>query len=249
MAGKIPDLELTPRAGTGKGAARQARRDGLVPGVVYGGGEEPQAITIPFNILFKKLKDGGFMSTLFNLKVEGSDDVRAVCRGVQRHVVKDLPTHIDFLRLKRDSRINMNIPVHFLNEETSAGLKKGGTLTIVRAEVELMVTAGNIPDHIEADLENLEIGQTINISDITLPEGTRPVIADRDFVIATVAAPTVMKEPEKPAAENEGEGVEGETPAEGTEATAKEGEAPKKDDKTKEGADKKPEEKKPADKK
>ena len=189
MAGKIPDLELTPRAGTGKGAARQARRDGLVPGVVYGGGEEPQAITIPFNILFKKLKDGGFMSTLFNLKVEGSDDVRAVCRGVQRHVVKDLPTHIDFLRLKRDSRINMNIPVHFLNEETSVGLKKGGTLTIVRAEVELMVTAGNIPDHIEADLENLEIGQTINISDITLPEGTRPVIADRDFVIANIAAP------------------------------------------------------------
>jgi len=210
MAGKIPDLELTPRAGTGKGAARQARRDGLVPGVVYGGGEEPQAITIPFNILFKKLKDGGFMSTLFNLKVEGSDDVRAVCRGVQRHVVKDLPTHIDFLRLKRDSRINMNIPVHFLNEETSAGLKKGGTLTIVRAEVELMVTAGNIPDYIEADLENLEIGETINISDITLPEDTRPVIADRDFVIANIAAPGG-------AADDEDEDVaedaaEGETP-------------------------------------
>jgi len=189
MAGKIPDLELTPRTGTGKGAARQARRDGLVPGVVYGGGEEPQAISIPFNVLFKKLKDGGFMSTLFNLKVEGSEDVRAVCRGVQRHVVKDLPTHIDFLRLKRDSRINMNIPVHFLNEETSVGLKKGGTLTIVRAEVELMVTAGNIPDHIEADLGELEIGETINISDITLPEGTRPVISDRDFVIANIAAP------------------------------------------------------------
>ena len=156
MAGKIPDLELTPRAGTGKGAARQARRDGLVPGVVYGGGVEPQAVTIPFNILFKKLKDGGFMSTLFNLKVEGADDVRAVCRGVQRHVVKDLPTHIDFLRLKRDSRINMNIPVHFLNEETSVGLKKGGTLTVVRSEVELMVTAGDIPDYIEVDLKNLE---------------------------------------------------------------------------------------------
>ena len=189
MAGKIPDLELTPRAGTGKGAARQARRDGLVPGVVYGGGVEPQAVTIPFNILFKKLKDGGFMSTLFNLKVEGADDVRAVCRGVQRHVVKDLPTHIDFLRLKRDSRINMNIPVHFLNEETSVGLKKGGTLTVVRSEVELMVTAGDIPDYIEVDLENLEIGQTLNISDISLPEGTRPVITDRDFVIANIAKP------------------------------------------------------------
>jgi large subunit ribosomal protein L25 len=217
MAGKIPDLELTPRAGTGKGAARQARRDGLVPGVVYGGGEEPQAITIPFNILFKKLKDGGFMSTLFNLKVEGSDDVRAVCRGVQRHVVKDLPTHIDFLRLKRDSRINMNIPVHFLNEETSAGLKKGGTLTIVRAEVELMVTAGNIPDYIEADLENLEIGQTINISDITLPEGTRPVIADRDFVIANIAAPGGAADDEDEDAA-EGETPEGEAPEADSEA-------------------------------
>ena len=218
MAGKIPDLELTPRAGTGKGAARQARRDGLVPGVVYGGGEEPQAITIPFNILFKKLKDGGFMSTLFNLKVEGSDDVRAVCRGVQRHVVKDLPTHIDFLRLKRDSRINMNIPVHFLNEETSVGLKKGGTLTIVRAEVELMVTAGNIPDYIEADLENLEIGETINISDITLPEDTRPVIADRDFVIANIAAPGG-------AADNEDEDVS----EDAAESETPEGEAPEAD--------------------
>ena len=221
MAGKIPDLELTPRAGTGKGAARQARRDGLVPGVVYGGGEEPQAITIPFNILFKKLKDGGFMSTLFNLKVEGSDDVRAVCRGVQRHVVKDLPTHIDFLRLKRDSRINMNIPVHFLNEETSAGLKKGGTLTIVRAEVELMVTAGNIPDYIEADLENLEIGETINISDITLPKDTRPVIADRDFVIANIAAPGGAADDEdEDVAEDaaEGETPEGEAPEADSEA-------------------------------
>ena len=221
MAGKIPDLELTPRAGTGKGAARQARRDGLVPGVVYGGGEEPQAITIPFNILFKKLKDGGFMSTLFNLKVEGSDDVRAVCRGVQRHVVKDLPTHIDFLRLKRDSRINMNIPVHFLNEETSAGLKKGGTLTIVRAEVELMVTAGNIPDYIEADLENLEIGETINISDITLPEDTRPVIADRDFVIANIAAPGGAADDEdEDVSEDaaEGEAPEGEAPEADSEA-------------------------------
>lgn len=206
MAGKIPDLELTPRAGTGKGAARQARRDGLVPGVVYGGGVEPQAVTIPFNILFKKLKDGGFMSTLFNLKVEGADDVRAVCRGVQRHVVKDLPTHIDFLRLKRDSRINMNIPVHFLNEETSVGLKKGGTLTVVRSEVELMVTAGDIPDYIEVDLENLEIGQTLNISDISLPEGTRPVITDRDFVIANIAKPGESSDDEDDESTDEDEG-------------------------------------------
>ena len=162
------------------------------------------------------------MSTLFNLKVEGSEDVRAVCRGVQRHVVKDLPTHIDFLRLKRDSRINMNIPVHFLNEETSVGLKKGGTLTIVRAEVELMVTAGNIPDHIEADLGELEIGETINISDITLPEGTRPVISDRDFVIANIAAPGG-------AADDEDEDAAEET---AEDADAAEGDAPEADAET-----------------
>jgi large subunit ribosomal protein L25 len=218
MAGKIPDLELTPRAGTGKGAARQARRDGLVPGVVYGGGEEPQSVTIPFNILLKKLKDGGFMSTLYNLKVEGADDVRAVCRGVQRDIVKDLPTHIDFLRLKRDSRINMNIPVHFLNEDECAGMKKGGSLTIVRAEVELMVTAGDIPDHLEVDLLNLEIGESVNISDITMPEGARPIITDRDFVIANISAPGGAADED----EDDAEAVEGEVPTIGDEAAAEE---------------------------
>ena len=212
MAGKIPDLELTPRTGTGKGAARQARRDGLVPGVVYGGGVDPMPVSIPFNILFKKLKDGGFMSTLFNIKLEGQDDVRAVCRGVQRDVVKDLPTHVDFLRLKRDSRINMNIPVVFLNEEDCPGLKQGGVLTVVRSEVELMVTAGNIPDQIDVDLGSLEIGDTVSISGVELPEGSRPVITDRDFVIANVAAPTVATEEEDADEEGEeaAEGEEGE---------------------------------------
>jgi large subunit ribosomal protein L25 len=206
MAGKIPDLELTPRAGTGKGAARQARRDGLVPGVVYGGGVDPVAVTIPFNILFKKLKDGGFMSTLFNLKVEGEEDVRAVCRGVQRHVVKDLPTHVDFLRLKRDSRINMNIPVHVLGEDDCPGLTQGGSLNLVRAEVELMVTAGDIPEFIEIDIAALQIGDSVNISDIALPEGTRPVITDRDFVIANIAAPGgAVDEEETDEEEAEGE--------------------------------------------
>lgn len=216
MAGKVPDLELTPRAGTGKGAARQARRDGLVPGVVYGGGVDPVAVSIPFNILFKKLKDGGFMSTLFNLKVEGQDDVRAVCRGVQRHVVKDLPTHIDFLRLKRDSRINMNIPVHFLNEDECLGLKAGGTLNIVRNDVELMVTASDIPEFIEVDLATLEIGESVHISDVTLPEGSRPVITDRDFVIANIAAPGGAEEED----DAEDDAVEGEVPTIGDEEAA-----------------------------
>jgi large subunit ribosomal protein L25 len=191
MAGKIPDLDATLRAGTGKGAARQARRDGMVPGVVYGGGEEPQAISIPFNYLLTRLRKGGFMSTLQNLKIEGQDDVRVICRGVQRHVVKDLPVHIDLMRLKRTTRVKLMIPVEFLNEETSVGLKKGGVLTVVRNEVELEVLAGEIPESIVVDLAEVEIGDTISISGVTLPQGATPTV-DRDFVICSVAAPRTM---------------------------------------------------------
>ncbi|MBL1434821.1 MAG: 50S ribosomal protein L25/general stress protein Ctc [Rhodobacteraceae bacterium] len=184
-------LNATARAGTGKGAARAARRENLVPGIVYGGGSEPTAINLKFNELFKMLKAGGFLSTLLTLKIDGKDE-RVICRGVQRHVVKDLPIHVDFLRLSANSRINLMIPVQFLNEEESAGLKKGGTLVVVRNEVELKVTAGNIPNHLEVDLLNVEIGDTIHMSDITLPEGTRPMITDRDFVIANIGAPKTV---------------------------------------------------------
>lgn len=193
MAGNIPDFNATLRTGTGKGAARQARRDELVPGVVYGGGQDPQAITVPFKVLLKSLKAGRFMSTLFNLKIEGQEDVRVICRGVQRHVVKDLPTHIDLMRLKRTSRVNLFIPVEFINDETSVGLKKGGTLTTVRAEVELKVTADNIPESLIVDLENLDIGDIVHISDIEMPKGSRPMITDRDFVIANISEPSSLK--------------------------------------------------------
>ncbi len=192
MAGKIPDLNAKVRAGTGKGAARQARREGDVPGTVYGGGADPQSISIPFNYLLTKLRKGGFMSTLHNLKIEGQEDVRVICRGVQRDVVKDLPTHIDLMRLKRTSRVKIFIPVEFLNADTCPGVKKGGVLTVVRNEVELDVLAGDIPEHIEVDLAGVEIGDTISISDVTLPEGATPAITDRDFVIANVAAPRAL---------------------------------------------------------
>ena len=192
MAGKIQDLDAKVRAGTGKGAARQARRDGDVPGIVYGGGADPQAISIPFNYLLTKLRKGGFMSTLHNLKIEGQDDVRVICRGVQRDVVKDLPTHIDLMRLKRTSRVKIFIPVEFLNADTCPGVKKGGVLTVVRNEVELDVLAGDIPESIEVDLAAVEIGDTISISSVTLPEGATPAITDRDFVIANVAAPRAL---------------------------------------------------------
>ena len=200
-------LNATARAGTGKGAARAARRENLVPGIVYGGGEEPTPINIKFNELFTTLKAGGFLSTLLTLKIDGKDE-RVICRGVQRDVVKDLPVHVDFLRLSSKSRINLMIPVHFLNEETSAGLKKGGTLVVIRNEVELKVTAGDIPDHLEVDLAEVEIGDTIHMSDIKLPKGTRPMIMDRDFVIANIGASKTVALDDEDEAEAGEEAVE-----------------------------------------
>jgi large subunit ribosomal protein L25 len=192
MAGEIPDLIAEVRTGTGKGAARQARRESYVPGIVYGGGKDPQPINIKYNYLLKKLKAGRFLSTLFNLKVEGQEDVRVICRGVQRDVVKDLPTHLDLMRLRRTSRVNLFIHVDFINHEASPGLKRGGTLTVVRPEVELEVTAGDIPDHITVDLAGRQIGDVIHISDVVLPEGAKPTI-DRNFVIANISAPSGLR--------------------------------------------------------
>ncbi|MEJ6478399.1 MAG: 50S ribosomal protein L25/general stress protein Ctc [Octadecabacter sp.] len=192
MAGKIPDLHADIRTGTGKGAARSARRAMNVPGIVYGGDAEPMPISIPFNPLLTRLRAGRFMSTLFNLKVEGQEDVRVICRNVQRDVVKDLPIHLDLLRLKRTSKIAMVLQVEFINEDAAPGIKKGGVLTVVRPEIELIVTAGDIPEHIVVDLTGLEVGDTVTISSITLPAGVKPTI-DRDFVIANLQAPSSLK--------------------------------------------------------
>jgi large subunit ribosomal protein L25 len=161
----------------------------LVPGVVYGGGADPVAINLDFNKLLQKLKQGRFLQTLFNLKVEGHEDVRVICRGVQRDVVKDLPTHVDLQRLKRTSRVNLFVHVEFENHKAAPGIKIGGVLTVVRPEVELNVLAGEIPEQIVVDLTGKEIGDVINISDVTLPAGAKPTI-DRDFVIANITAPS-----------------------------------------------------------
>ena len=189
MAREIPDLVAEVRTGTGKGAARQARREGYVPGIVYGDGKEPSPIKLNYNYLLKRLRQGRFLQTLFNLKVEGQDDVHVICRGVQRDVVKDLPTHIDLMRIHDESRINLFIHVTFENHEASPGLKRRGTLTVVRPEVELEVLAGDIPDHVTVDLTGKQIGDVIHIEDITLPAGAKPTIA-RNFVIANIAAPS-----------------------------------------------------------
>ena len=209
MAGAIPDLHAEVRAGTGKGAARAARRANMVPGVVFGGDVDPLSIQIPFHSLLKKLKQGRFKSTLFNLKVEGQEDVRVICRDVQRDVVKDLPVHFDLMRLRRTSRINLFIHVNFENQETCPGIKKGGVLTIVRPEVELEVLAGDIPDHITIDLANAQIGDVLHISDVTLPDGCKPTVA-RDFVIANISAPSGLKSADIEDADGEGEEEGGE---------------------------------------
>ena len=192
MAGEIPDLHAEVRTGTGKGAARQARIKGNVPGIVYGGGVDPLPLNFDYYPLLKKLKAGRFLSTLFNLKVPGREDVRVICRGVQRDVVKDSPTHVDLMRLRRTSRISLFIHVTFINHEAAPGIKRGGTLTVVRPEVELEVTAGEIPDHITVDLTGLNVGDVIHINDIALPEGAKPTI-HRNFVVANISAPSGLR--------------------------------------------------------
>jgi large subunit ribosomal protein L25 len=201
---ETPVLEAVARAGTGKGAARLARREGLVPGVIYGGGEGPQAISVKFNTLLKQLKAGRFLSTLINVKVDGEDNT-VICRAVQRDVVKDLPTHVDFLRLTDRTRIALHIPIEYQNREKSPGLRRGGVLTEVRHDLELYVTAGNIPQKVVIDLSGTDINDTIHISDVSLPAGTSPVIADRDFAIANIQAPSGLR-----SEENEAEGGEAE---------------------------------------
>lgn len=184
-------LEVELREGVGKGAARQSRREGFVPGVIYGGKEDPVAIKVKESELLRRLKLGKFLSTLHTLKVDGKEE-RVVCRNVQRDVVNDMPRHVDFLRLRKGSKIALFIPVEFINQDISKGLKRGGNLVIVRPEVELVVPADDIPDHITIDLAEVQIGDVLHISNVTLPEGVKPTITDRDFVIANISAPTIL---------------------------------------------------------
>ena len=211
MAGQIPDLVATARAGTGKGAARQARRDGMVPGVVYGGGADPVAINIDFNKLLTRLRKGRFLATLFNLKVEGMEDVRVICRGVQRDVVKDLPTHVDFMRLRRTSKVNLFVNVDFVNDEKAPFKSAGGMLTVNRTEIELNVTASEIPESIEIDLSEAQIGDVITSDSVTWPSGSKPVI-DREFTIAAISAPKTVSADDD--SDEGGEEAEGDAPAE-----------------------------------
>ena len=188
-------LSATVRESVGKGAAREARRNDLVPGVIYGGSEEPLNINVKSNELLKKLNAGRFMSTLINLTVEGKT-MQVICRDIQKHIVKDLPTHLDFMRLSKTARIKLFIPVVFNNQDICKGIKRGGVLTVVRPEVELLVNAMEIPSALEVDIKDFEVGDTITISNIVLPSGTETTIKGRDFVVANIQAPSGLKSSE-----------------------------------------------------
>ena len=242
------NLKAIKRENTTSGQINKLRSEGLIPAIIYGGKDSNTKISIEKKSIKNILNSDSFLSTVVELEIEGKIQ-KALPREIAYHVVSDEPIHIDFMRIVPGSKIIIEVPVQFKNQADSPGLKRGGVLNIVRRKVELKCPAENIPDDIIIDLAGLDIGTSIKISSVKLPDNVVPTITGRDFVIATVAAPTVVKEPEKPTEEAAAEGAEGETPAEGTEVAAKDGETPKKDDKAKDGADKKPEVKKPAEKK
>ncbi len=201
---EIGTLVAQPRERVGKGSSRAARRAGLVPAVIYGLGKPPVSITLPFNIVSNELKKGRLAGHLINLEVDGKVE-RVIPRDIQVDVVMDFPIHIDFLRLSKDSKIEVDVPVHFLNEEASPGLKRGGVLNIVHHEIPLICSAESIPETIEIDLTGLDIGDAIHIDDIKLPEGTSLATTERDFTVATIAVPSAGVEDAEVVAEGEGE--------------------------------------------
>ena len=219
----VSTIAATPRGRVGKGAARTARRNGMVPGMIYGNRLEPVMINVERPILDRELGQAGFFIRLVDIEVDGEKH-RVLPREVQFHPVTDAPLHIDFLRFSADRKLSVAVPVRFLNEDESPGLKRGGVLNIVRHEVEVQCTADNIPNEFEIDVTGLDIGDAMHASAISLPEGVAFTITDRDFTVATIAAPTVMAADEEE--EEEVEGEEGaEEGAEGAEE-GDDGEAP-----------------------
>ena len=248
------NLKATKRESQSAGFINKLRQKGFIPAILYGGKTPNQKISIEKKSIQNIIRSETFLSKVLEIELDGKKE-RVLPRDVAYNVISDEPIHIDFMRIVTGSKIIIEIPVIFKNHSKSPGLKRGGVLNIVRRKVELRCPTDKIPDNITVDLDGTDIGTSIKISSVKLSEDVKPTISDRDFVIATVAAPTVIKEPEKPAEETPAEGAEGETPAEGAEAAAKDGETAKKDYKAKYGAPdkkspyKKPEDKKPAEKK
>ncbi len=242
-------LKATKRNNTSTGSNNKLRESGLIPAILYGGKDPNQNISVSKKEISTIINSDTFLSKVLELDIDGKKE-RVIPRDVAFNVVSEEPIHIDFMRIVSGKKIILEIPVKFINHPESPGLKRGGVLNIVRRKVELKCPAETIPDEIIVDLKGTDIGTSIKISSVSLPESVIPTITDRDFVVATVAAPTVIKEPEKPAEETAAEGAEGEGAGESAEA-AKEGDSVKKDEKAKDGgtSDKKSEEKKPTEKK
>ncbi|VEJ45687.1 50S ribosomal protein L25/general stress protein Ctc [Bartonella vinsonii] len=196
-------LKAEIRERVGKGSSRELRRNGLIPAIIYGEKQPPLAITVPYKEIFYKIHAGGFRTTIATLVI-GKQKITVLPKDYQLDPVRDFPLHVDFLRISAQSVVEVNIPVHFLNEDTAPGLKKGGVLNIVRHEIECTAPANAIPEAIEIDLASYSIGDSIHISAVQLPKGVTPVIQDRDFTIATIAAPAGLEiADEAPEQENE----------------------------------------------
>lgn len=204
-------LNAEARTQVGKGAARATRRNGRIPAVIYGDNKDPISISLDPRELNRELSRSGFFSTLIDISMDGSSNL-VLCRDIQLHPVTDAALHADFLRVTDRTRIAVEVPVHFLNEEDCPGLRVGGVLNVVRYEIELNCRAGAIPSEIEVDLAGREVGDSIHISEVSLPDGVTPVIDDRDFTIATIAAPSVVEtaDEEEGAEGEDGEAAEGE---------------------------------------
>tara|TARA_B100000242_G_scaffold227558_1_gene167909 strand:- start:760 stop:1512 length:753 start_codon:yes stop_codon:yes gene_type:complete len=248
------NLKATKRVSLSSGSNNKLRSEGYIPAILYGGKDPNKNISISKKDISNLINSETFLSKVLEIEIDGKKE-KVIPRDVSYHVVSEEPIHIDFMRIITGKKIILEIPVKFINHPESPGLKRGGVLNIVRRKVELKCPAENIPDEIVVDLTGTDIGTSIKISAVKLPENVTPTIIGRDFVVATVAAPTVIKEPEKPAEETPAEGAEGEVAAEGAETTSKDGDPAKKDDKGKDGAnekkpdDKKSPEKKPSEKK
>ena len=212
-------LDVNVRENTGTGGSRAARRDGFVPGVIYGGDEAPVAVSVKYNEVLKAINSGQFLSNMIEISHDGKSQ-KVLTKDVQFHPVTDMPVHLDFYRVTAKSIIEVEVSVNFVGEDVAPGLKEGGTLNVVRYAIEVKCPAGSIPDAIEVDVSAMEIGDAIHISEVTLPEGVKPAITDRDFTIATIVASRAAIE-ETDDAEGE-EGAEGEA-AEGEAAAEDEG--------------------------
>ena len=232
-------LDASIRDNKTKGQLNSIRNSGDVPAIIYGGKEENQKISVSKKILKSLIEKENFLSNILTLNLNGETQ-NVLPREVKYHIISDEPTHVDFLRVLPGVRIKIEVPVNFINHDKSPGLKRGGVLNIVRRKVELKCPSEKIPENLTIDLEGVDIGESFKISSIKLDSEVVPTIQGRDFVIATLAAPTVMKEPEKPA---ETEATEGEEGAEGVEAAA-DGEKPAAEGDKKEADDKKPADKK-----